>query len=57
MQDDVCEKGTDGIHEPDWSSVSIEHDGDETYIDINCKHCGRSGCVGSEKTLERDIQW
>jgi len=43
-------------HEPDWQAVSVTFDG-ETYIDITCKKCGASGCIGSQKTLEKDIQW
>jgi len=54
-----CPKNTNGghHHEPDWSSVSIEPDGDEMYIDVNCLHCGRSGCVGTKKTLAAGIDW
>ena len=54
-KDDIC---TDGkSHDPNWKAVTIEHDGDETYIDVPCTKCGRSGCVGSEKTLKEDISW
>lgn len=55
--DDACPSHRDGIHEPDWRNITIEHDGDETYIDVFCKHCGRSGCIGTQKTLEAEIQW
>ena len=44
-------------HEPDWNSVQLTWDGDELYVDVNCKHCGDSGCIGSSKTLEADINW
>ena len=44
-------------HEPDWNTVNIQHDGGEDYVDVNCKKCGESGCVGSLKTLEKNIQW
>jgi|TARA_Y100000310_G_scaffold262645_1_gene272381 hypothetical protein len=46
-----------GQHEPDWHSVSTHYDGDTLYIDVNCKHCGLSGCVGTDKTLAEDITW
>ena len=55
--DDICPKSDDGEHEPDWSTVFVDHDGGQAYIDVNCKLCGRSGCVGSEKTLTEDISW
>ena len=51
-----CKKSPTGYHEPDWKSISVEVDGD-TYVDVNCKHCGMSGCVGNEKTLLADINW
>ena len=54
--DETCEGSKDGKHEPDWNSVSVCHDVD-TYIDVNCKHCGQSGCVGNEETLKQDISW
>jgi|GEM_PF-6206851 len=43
-------------HEPDWTSVHIEFDGD-AYVDVVCKHCGRSGCVGPEKALASETSW
>jgi len=54
--EDTCPQNTDG-HEPDWACVTVEHDGDGVYIDIPCKHCGRPGCVGTEKTLAKGICW
>lgn len=56
-EEDVCPESPDGKHAPDWRSVSTTHDGGESYIDINCKHCGRSGCVGSSASLTADINW
>jgi hypothetical protein len=56
IMDEVCEKAEDGKHEPDWNTVSIQHDVD-TYVDVNCKHCGQSGCVGNEESLKQDISW
>ena len=55
-EDDVC-KVTGQPHVPDWKSVSVEQDGDETYIDINCRDCGRSGCIGTQATLADEITW
>jgi hypothetical protein len=43
-------------HDPDWDTVVVTHDG-EIYIDVTCKKCGRSGCIGTQKTLESDINW
>jgi len=54
--DDTCPvDGKD--HRPNWKSVSIEQDGGETYIDVTCVKCGRSGCVGTTKTLGDGINW
>jgi len=44
-------------HVPDWSTLKITHDGGVAYVDVNCKECGRSGCVGSQETLETNICW
>jgi hypothetical protein len=51
-----CPKNTRGGHEPDWRTVTITDDR-ELYIDVACKHCGRSGCLGSAKSLAGDVQW
>ena len=53
--EDRCPKN-DGGHEPDWTTTHVECDGD-AYVDVNCKHCGRSGCVGSEKSLTNQLSW
>jgi len=43
-------------HEPDLKTLHIEYDGDTAYIDVNCKHCGDSGCIA--KLPDNDeIQW
>ena len=55
--DDHCEVSDDGKHTPDWHTVTAEYDGEELYVDVNCKDCGRSGCVGTHKTLEKSINW
>jgi len=54
-QDAICEDGEP--HIPDWSTVTVDHDGDDTYIDVSCSKCGRSGCIGKASTLEEDISW
>ena len=51
-----CPRNSGG-HEPDWDTVSVEDDGDESYVDVHCKHCGRSGCVGKASTLIEDLSW
>jgi hypothetical protein len=51
---DVCPK-TNKRHVPDYNTVTTEWDGDTLYVDVNCKDCGRSGCVG--KVNEEEITW
>lgn len=51
-----AKKGKDG-HEPDWSSTTVTHNGGETYIDVSCKHCGYSGCLGTSTTLNALVTW
>ncbi len=42
-----CPDGPDHFHSMDMGTLSIQSSGDGTaYIDVNCEHCGRSGCVG-----------
>ena len=55
-EDDTCPSHESGEHVPDWSSLNVTHDS-ETYIDVSCVNCGRSGCVGSAKTLDEGISW
>lgn len=55
-EDSICSK-TGKIHEPDLNSVHIEHDGSEVYIDVNCKDCGASGCIGTLSGLKEEISW
>jgi hypothetical protein len=54
---DTCKENSAGVHSPDWGSVTIAYDGGETYIDVNCEHCGQSGCVGTHVTLAEGITW
>ena len=53
--EDRCPKN-DGGHEPDWTTTHIECDV-EMYVDVTYKHCGQSGCIGSEKKLAEQISW
>ena len=53
----VCTQTEDGNHVPDWQSLSVDHSNEIVYIDVSCLLCGRSGCVGTEKTLAQDINW
>ena len=55
--DDICVASKTKRHVPDWNSVLVTHDGDETYIDVNCSECGRSGCIGTREKLVDGIQW
>jgi len=54
--EESCPQNDGGSHEPDWTSVHTEVDGD-TYVDVACKHCGRSGCIGTDKSLTSQISW
>ena len=49
-------KTESGEHVIDWNTLHVSDDV-ERYIDVNCLECGRSGCLGSAKNLEADIQW
>jgi hypothetical protein len=57
--DDICPKASKpwGRHLPDWTTAHVEVDGGEFYVDVNCKLCGRSGCVGTAKLLVAGINW
>jgi len=52
-----CKASPTGLHEPDWNSVTITHSQGDVFIDVNCKHCGTSGCIGTNETLDKGIQW
>lgn len=54
--DDACPV-TGKLHIPNWKTVTISSDGGETYIDVCCQNCGRSGCLGTSKTLTANITW
>jgi hypothetical protein len=55
--DDICPDSHDGHHSPDWKTTIWTNDGDESYVDVNCVHCGRSGCVGQAGLLAEGINW
>ena len=55
--DDYCPETEDHNHVPDWESVHVDSDGGEYYIDVTCSACGRSGCLGTAKTLADNISW
>lgn len=55
-EDDCCPK-TGLSHIPDWASTDCTEDGQEVYVDVNCKDCGRNGCVGTVKKIEGEICW
>lgn len=44
-------------HEPDWATVGVTRQSGEIYIDVDCKKCGMSGCIGTSETLTDDINW
>jgi len=56
-ESEKCKKSPDGKHEPDWQTMTVSHEGGGHYIDVDCKHCGRSGCVGTAETLGDNLQW
>ena len=56
IDEDSCPDSPDGKYEPNWNTISRECDV-ESYIDVSCTHCGRSGCVGTATVLAEGIQW
>lgn len=56
-EEDFCPNSDDNKHRPNWNTVSTESDGGTWYIDVRCKECGRSGCVGTEDQLIDQICW
>lgn len=52
--DNHCPESTDHKHEPDTNTLSVQYNRDAVYIDVNCKHCGRSGCIGKLNPTEVD---
>lgn len=54
--EDVCPNNEQG-HKPDWTRVTTSSDGGQVYLDVPCKHCGRSGCLGSVGEVEAEVDW
>jgi hypothetical protein len=54
--ENICPE-TGKPHILDWNDLGITSDGGELYLDISCKNCGKSGCVGRIKYLENKITW
>ena len=57
---DTCPDAPHGGHEPDLSTLTIESDGGEFYLDVNCQYCGRSGCIVGPEGLRRlatGVEW
>jgi hypothetical protein len=52
-----CPKNRGKKHIPNWRTTTTDHDGSSFYLDVTCKYCGRSGCVGSLKKLEESVNW
>ena len=46
-----------GGHEINWSTIREDADGDETYIDAECIHCGTSCCIGTVGSLNKEASW
>lgn len=40
-----CPRSPNGKHVPDENTIHLEADGGDWYVDVNCIHCGRSGCI------------
>lgn len=41
-----CAEASNGVHAPDWSTVSHDTDAPPNVIDVACRYCGASGsCV------------
>jgi hypothetical protein len=53
---DYCPTSEDHTHVLDLGSVCVTEDGAHAvYVDIYCKSCGRSGCIGLLD--KRDVTW
>ena len=56
--DGICLMSPSRAHEPDWDSITVVPEGDEeARMRVSCKHCGRSGSVGTIDKLTWNIQW
>ena len=55
-RDNYCYKAPDQQHEVDNDSACLQSDGGAVYVDVSCKYCGRSGCVG-RIVLADEVYW
>lgn len=55
--EDSCLNNEGKAHEADYKSVTTSEDGGIVYVDVSCRHCGRSGCIDSIELLEKGISW
>ena len=44
-------------HVPDLTTVHIEPDGNDYYLDVDCAKCGETGCFGRANDLILNIDW
>lgn len=51
-----CPQRNGQPHVPDWTTLHTSIDVD-VYVDVSCRHCGRSGCLGTVKRVVEDITW
>ena len=56
-EEEYCPSSPSEVHIPDWHTLTTDFDGETLYLDVNCKYCGKSGCVGKEDTLAKNINW
>jgi hypothetical protein len=50
-----CQESEDGKHEADPGTFHLERDRNKVYLDVNCRNCGQSGCVG--KFDAEEVLW
>lgn len=55
--DQQCLATPDRRHVVNWQSLSVQPDGGDYYIDVNCAACGKSGCLGSAADLAVHVSW
>ena len=55
--DDICPNNNGKPHVPAWLNISVEWDGDEEYIDVQCLYCDRAGTLGTSHKLAADATW
>ncbi len=53
---DKCSEAPCGVHVPDAGTFTAYDTDGGTYLDVTCRHCGRSGCAG-RFDMESEIQW